>query len=108
MVKKNSSELILPHLLGLFVGFLGPLITYLVSEEKLMKEHSREALNWQLSAALYSLFGVLLIIAFVGILVLIAVVICNAIFCIIAAVRASEGKLYVYPLTIPFIKGDKK
>lgn len=47
--KLNSDDkvlAILTHLLGLFISFLGPLIIYLVSENKNVREHSKNALNW--------------------------------------------------------------
>jgi uncharacterized Tic20 family protein len=35
---------------------------------------------------------------------MIAVVVCNLIFTVIAAVQANEGKVYRYPLCIKFIR----
>lgn len=37
------------HFLGLFSGFLGPLIMLLVVKDEVGKKHVKNALNWQFS-----------------------------------------------------------
>ncbi|MFP8958272.1 DUF4870 domain-containing protein [Natrialbaceae archaeon A-CW3] len=37
------------HPLGLFTGFIGAGLVYLVTEDKFTKENARNALNWQIS-----------------------------------------------------------
>ena len=95
---------VLAHVLGLFVGFLGPLIIYLVSEDNTTKNHARYALNWQISAAIYFLVSFVLIFVIIGFFTMVAVGIVNLIFCIMAAVKASHGELWKYPLSIQFLK----
>lgn len=104
MVKTNTSELVLPHVLGLFFGFVGPLIVFLVAEKKKMKDHAREALNWQLSVLLYGVIVLPLVFIFVGIPLLVLIYILAIIFPIIASVKAAEGAFYKYPVTIRFLK----
>lgn len=98
---------ILSHLLGLFTGFLGPLIIFLVAEDKAGKNHSRYALNWQFSFLIYSIAGAILSMIVIGFFVLGVAWILNIIFCIVATVKASKGELWGYPLSIPFFKIKK-
>lgn len=106
MAKDNNSKVlsILSHILGIFTGFIGALIIYLVAEDKEVKDNARNALNWQLSALIYSVISVILIIVLIGFILIIAVAILNLVFCILAAIKSSEGRIYEYPLTIKFLK----
>jgi uncharacterized protein len=107
MVKKKKGDNtlgILSHLLGLFTGFVGPLIMFFAAEDKEAKKHSKFALNWQFSLLIYSFVSVLLMVIIIGIVFLVALGILNMVFCIMATVKASEGKYWKYPLTIPFFK----
>ena len=51
MAKEDNTLGILSHLLGLFTGFLGPLIIFLATDDKKGKNHSKLALNWMASAS---------------------------------------------------------
>lgn len=95
---------VLAHVLGLFVGFIGPLIIYLVSEDNTAKSHAKYALNWQISATIYIIVSFVLVFVIVGIPLLFAVGVINLIFSIMAAVKASHGELWKYPLSIQFLK----
>lgn len=99
----EKSLLFLPHVLGIFTGFIGPLITLLISKKEL-KEHSKKALNWQLSNLIYSIISGILTIILVGFVLLFVLMVLNVIFCIIATVKASNSTLWDYPLSIKFFK----
>ncbi len=66
--------------------------------------HAAAALNFHLSILLYLLLCIPLAMIVVGIPLIFLLVIASVVFAIIAAVRASDGELYQYPLTIPFVK----
>ncbi len=105
MVKNEDKTMgILSHVLGIFTGFIGPLVIYLVAKDDFTKNQAKDALNWQFSLIIYSIISIILIIILVGILLLIALGIMNTIFCIIAAVKASNGESWKYPMAINFIK----
>lgn len=95
-----------------FVGWLGPLIIYVVFKDRsaFVVEHAKTTLNFQITmfiavAASWLLAAVtLFLLFFVPILVSIAVGIVVIVFSIIAAIAANRGQSYRYPLTIPFIK----
>ncbi len=101
---KDATVPVLAHVLGTITGFIGALIILLVTDDEYAKKHARRALNWQLSLLIYYTISIVLILILVGILLLILLAILNIIFCIIAAVKASNRELYDYPMTIQFLK----
>jgi len=96
-------------LLGLFFHFLGhllgPLIVWLIKrgDSPEIDAHGKESLNFQLSMLIYDAIAAILCIVLIGIPILIILWIVNTVFVIIASIRASEGQLYRYPLTIRFL-----
>ena len=103
-----------------FGNILGPLVVWLTQREKssFVDEHGKESINFQLSLIVYSFVSVLLLIVsailtvvvigifmliIVGLLIL-ALLVFSFIVIIIAAVRASNGEEYRYPLSIRFLK----
>ncbi|HZG78940.1 MAG TPA: DUF4870 domain-containing protein, partial [Paenibacillus sp.] len=65
--------------------------------------NGRESLNFQISIAIYLIVSAILIFVGIGILLSIAVGIFWLVMTIIAAVKANEGVVYRYPLTIRFL-----
>ncbi len=104
---ENSNDSILAaitHILGLLTGFLGPLVIFLLrSEEDLVKDQAREALNFQVTMLLGAILGGLLTVVFVGFLIVLAVGLTDTVLSIVAAVRAYEGQRYRYPICIRFL-----
>ena len=96
-------------LLGVFFHFpghlLGPLIVWLVKrgESPEIDAHGKESLNFQISMLIYDVIAGILCIILIGIPILIILWILNAVFVIIASIKASEGKFYRYPFTIRLI-----
>ncbi|HOM60162.1 MAG TPA: DUF4870 domain-containing protein [Anaerohalosphaeraceae bacterium] len=107
VLSKDSLNLaILCHLLGMFTSFLGPLILWLVKkdEDEYVEHHSREALNFQITLLLGYYAGCLLSFVCIGVLVILAVLAMNFIFCLTAAVAASKGQRYQYPFCLRLVK----
>ena len=100
---------VLCHLAGLLplpVGHLiGPLIVWLLKrdEHPFVDDQGKEAVNFQISMAIYELIAGVLICFVVGIVLLPLLMLLDVIFVIIAAVNASSGIAYRYPLTIRLI-----
>lgn len=100
----EKSLAMLAHLLGLFSGFIGPLIIYLIRKDsRFVHENARHSLNFQISVIIYSLISFILIFVLIGILLIIALAIFELVVIIIASVKSSDGKIYKYPLEIPFL-----
>jgi uncharacterized Tic20 family protein len=98
---------LLAHLLGIFTGFIGALVIYLVKKDSspFVERHAREALNFQITMAIAAFVGVVLTLVLIGIFVLIAVSIANIVFCILATLAASKGEEYRYPFALRLVKG---
>jgi uncharacterized Tic20 family protein len=100
-------------LLPSFGAVLGPLVVWLLKrhDHPRIDQQGKEALNFQLSILVYSwvlgLVGVATLIILVGFLFLgLAAVagIVGLILAIWAAIKASQGESYRYPLTIRFLQ----
>lgn len=104
MAKNDNTLAILTHLLGLFTGFIGPLIIFLITDSKVVKDHARKALNWQFSLMIYFIVAFILVFLLVGFLLIFALFIVDLIFTIMATVKASNGELWDYPMSIKFFK----
>jgi uncharacterized Tic20 family protein len=94
---------LLSHVLTIVASFLAPLIIYVIKKDEsaFVAAHAKESLNFQITIAIII---VALCITIVGILLVWFVGIASLILVIIATIRASEGKLYKYPVNIRFIK----
>jgi uncharacterized protein len=90
---------------GLFFGFVAPLIGYFVLKDRgpFVRSYAVTALNFQLTLLIAYIVGGILILVIVGIFILIAAGILGLVLSIVAAVKASRGEWYEYPLTIRFV-----
>lgn len=98
-----------------FGNLIGPFIIWLLKREEypMVEEQGKESMNYQLSALIYFIVGcglaiasaisiIMIPFAVAGLIALILMSIPYVIFIIIAAVKASNGESYRYPLTIRF------
>ena len=96
-------------LLGVFFHFpghiLGPLIVWLAKKDDSpeIDAHGKESLNFQISMLLYNAIAVVFCLVLIGFLLLPILWVLNAVFVIVASIKASDGKFYRYPMTIHFI-----
>lgn len=97
---------VLMHVGSIFVGFLAPLIVWLIYRDRsqALDQQGRTALNWQISALIYTVVSSVLMLVLVGFLTLFAVAVLDVVFCIIAAVKAGDRETWKYPLAIPFLQ----
>ena len=97
-------------LLGVFLHFpghlLGPLIVWLAKRDDSpeIDAHGKESLNFQISMLIYNGIAVVFCLVLVGFAFLAVLWVLNAVFVIVASIRASDGKFYRYPITIRFIQ----
>lgn len=86
------------------MAFLAPLIVMLVKKDSpFVRRHAVESLNFQISALIYGVVGVVLSFLLIGIPLLIALAIFWLVVVILAGIRANNGQDYRYPLTIRLI-----
>jgi uncharacterized Tic20 family protein len=85
---------------------LGPLAVWLVKrdESEFVGEHAKEALNFNISVLLGAIACLLLMLVFVGFLLGIALFIAWLVMTLIAAIKASEGRTYLYPISLRLVK----
>ncbi|MQA82485.1 MAG: DUF4870 domain-containing protein [Streptosporangiales bacterium] len=95
----------LGHLGGILLGFIAPLIVYLVYKDRsaFLRRHGSQALNFQLTMLIGTIVGAVLTVVIIGILVLVAVAVVIIVFSIVAAMAANRGEDYKYPMTIQFV-----
>lgn len=93
------------YLVPVLGSILGPLAIWLAKrkESAFVDAHGRESLNFQLSLLIWMLLCIPLCFILIGFLLLLALGIFALVVVIIAAIRANDGKLYRYPLTIRFL-----
>jgi uncharacterized Tic20 family protein len=94
---------ILSHILTLVAPILAPLIIYLIKKDdsKYVAAHAKESLNYQITVFIICF---VLVITIIGIFLVWLVAIASLVLVIIATIRASENKLYRYPVNFRFIK----
>ena len=106
----------LVHVGGIIIGFISPLIGYLVLKDRsaFAREHTATALNFQITLAIAHvanfILGIILNIVTLGfwflvqVLITIALYVVNIVFSILAAMAANKGQPYRYPLAINIVK----
>lgn len=104
--KDDKTMGMLSHLLAIFIGFLGPLIIYLVKgkESEFIADQSKEALNFQITVFIAIIACIALAFVLIGAFLLPVVALGNLILTIIAAIKANDGVKYRYPFAIRLIK----
>lgn len=111
MTRESQDWAVVAHLsafVGLFgiPSLLGPLVVWLARrDDPYVEAQARDALNFNLSFLLYGLVSALAVIILVGLVALPIVAITWFVLVIVAAVAASRGEAYRYPLTIEFVRG---
>lgn len=89
-----------------FAGLLAPIIIFILKKEEMpgLVPHGYVIFNWLISAFIYSIVCAILTIVVVGLLGFLALGILCLVFPIIGAIKASEGEVWPYPLSIKFFK----
>ncbi|CAD5277047.1 conserved membrane hypothetical protein [Alteromonas sp. 38] len=88
------------------LGLILPIVMWAVNKDKHqdIDMHGKVTVNWLISLFVYSLICGLLTLIIIGMFGLVILAILNFIFAIVAAIKANKGELWVYPLSIRFIK----
>lgn len=100
--------------LSAFLGFIivpigaiiGPFSIWLLKRHfhPFINRAGKESLNFQISMLIWSLLSLGLIFIGIGIILIIALAALNVLMVIIAAVRASNGQDFHYPLSIRILR----
>jgi Uncharacterized protein conserved in bacteria len=107
----NSDEktwALIAHFGGIVVGFIAGLIALLAkgNESPTVRAHAVEALNFQITWSAATLLASILAVCSFGLLFFLPLITWAilVIFGILAGVKANEGQVYRYPLSIRLIK----
>jgi uncharacterized protein len=88
-----------------FAHIIAPLVIWLMKKDEsaFVDYHGKEAVNFQITITIAYIVTIILIFVLIGLLLLPALLIFDLVVTIIAAVKASNGEYYRYPLSIRFI-----
>lgn len=85
-------------------GLIVPVVIYLLKKDELpgLVPHGHVVFNWLISAVIYAVICMILIILFIGIFLIWILGLLALIFPIIGAIKANDGEIWPYPLSIRF------
>jgi uncharacterized Tic20 family protein len=108
VAQEDKTMAMINHLSGILIGFIGPLVIWLINKDKTDKswlnEQAKEALNFQITIFIAYVVAGMLTLVLIGMLLIPIILIANLVLCIMAGVKANEGVSYRYPLTLRLIK----
>ena len=96
----------LAHLSGIIFYFIGPLVIWLIQKETMpfVNDQAKEALNWQITVATGFIAASILSFTGIGLILYVALLVLNLVFCIMGGMKANEGTAYRYPFSIKLVK----
>jgi len=88
------------------IGAIAPILIWQLKKDQIpaLKAHGKMVTNWMISLAIYFFISLVLSIVLVGLLGFLVFGLLAVIFPIIGAIKANNGELWEYPLTIKFLK----
>lgn len=89
-----------------FAGLVAPIVIWQIKKDTLpgIDAHGKVVANWLISALIYSFVSGILVLLLIGIPMLIALAVASVVFPIIGGIKANNGELWKYPLSIQFFK----
>ncbi|MEM9417460.1 MAG: DUF4870 domain-containing protein [Planctomycetota bacterium] len=89
-----------------FGNIIGPLVIWLIKKDTMpfVDDQGKESLNFQITVSIALLICFALALVIIGIFLIPIVGIGSLVFLIIGTVKANNGELYRYPLTLRLIK----
>ena len=106
--QEDRTLALITHLSGIVLGFIVPLIIWLVNKDKadkgFLNDQAKEALNFQITLLIVYVIGTVLTVILIGALINLAAWIACIILSIMAGLKANEGVAYRYPFALRLIK----
>lgn len=89
-----------------FGGVIVPIVLWQVKKEEMpaLDAHGKMVVNWFISAVIYGAVSFVLSFVLIGLLGFVALAIMGVVYPIIGGIKANNGELWEYPLTIKFLK----
>ncbi len=89
----------------IFLGLIPSLIVFLLKkDDEFLLDHTREALNWSITLLIGWFASTILAFILIGFLGFIILTICNLVFCVMGAVKASNNHVFRAPICLRLIK----
>ena len=87
-------------------GFIAPIIIWQVKKDELpeVDVHGKIVTNWIISSLIYTVVSLFLVFLVIGIPCLVVLGILNIAYPIIGGLKANNGEVWHYPMTIRFIR----
>ena len=88
------------------IGIIVPIVIWQTQKDKMpaLDAHGKMVTNFMISMIIYGFITFVLMFVLIGFLLLPVLAILGIVFPIIGAVKANNGELWDYPLTIKFLK----
>jgi uncharacterized protein len=107
--KQMGMFLHLSQLLNLLIpvaGIVAPIVLWQIKKDEIagLDAHGKMIVNWMISCLIYGVISTVLAFVLVGFIGLFAIAVMGLVFPIIGGVKANNGELWEYPLTIKFLK----
>ena len=89
-----------------FAGLILPIILWQIKKDEIpeINVHGKIVVNWLISAIIYSAVGLLLTFVLIGIPLLFILAGRCIVFPVIGGIKANNGEVWNYPLTIQILK----
>jgi len=87
-------------------GLVAPIIIWQLKKEEMpgLDAHGKVVANWIISSIIYLGVSVLLIFVLIGIPLILLLCLVGVIFPIIGGIKASDGEVWKYPMSITFFR----
>ena len=97
---------VLAGLLVPIAGVVVPILIWQLKKAELpgLDVHGINAVNWMISALIYSVVGLILAFVIIGGPLLIVLCVLGVVFPIVAAIKANYGEVWQYPFSIQMLK----
>lgn len=106
--QEDRTLAMITHLSGIVLGFIMPLVIWLVNKDKADKgfltDQAKEALNFQITLLIVYVVGIILTAILIGALINFAAWIACVVLSIMAGLKANEGVAYRYPFALRLVK----
>jgi uncharacterized Tic20 family protein len=107
--KQMGMFLHLSQLINLIIplgGVIAPIVLWQMKKDEMpaLDAHGKMVVNWLISSLIYCAVSFVLTFVLIGILGFIAIGLMSIIFPIVGGIKANNGELWEYPLTIKFLK----
>jgi uncharacterized protein len=88
------------------IGLAAPIVIWQMKKDEMpiIDVHGKNVMNWIISFVIYCAGSIVLAIVLIGIPLLLALAAVSIIFPIIGGIKANNGEVWQYPLSMKFLK----